>query len=61
MPGAALVVAAAVSFLNSHIYWPRGVVTMVCLGVGWAFLAGLPARTPERTSVPRTTAPTGGT
>ena len=34
--GAALVVAAAVSFLNSHIYWPRGVLTMVCLGVGWA-------------------------
>jgi len=49
-PGATLVVAGAVSFLNSHIYWPRGVLTLVVLAVGWALLASISARTPQRES-----------
>lgn len=36
--GAVLTVAAAVSFLDSHIYWPRGVVTMVVLALGFLLL-----------------------
>lgn len=39
LPGAVLVVAGAVSFLDSHVYWPRGGLTMVVLAVGWAALA----------------------
>jgi hypothetical protein len=39
IPGALMVDAAAVSFLTSHIYWPRGVLTMLVLGMGWAVLA----------------------
>jgi len=38
LPGAVIVVAAAVSFQNSHIYWPRGGITMIALAVGWAAL-----------------------
>jgi hypothetical protein len=37
-PGAVLVGAASVSFLHSHIYWPRGVLTMLGLAAGWAAL-----------------------
>jgi len=33
------VVAGAIAFLDSHIYWPRGGLTMVVLGIGWAALA----------------------
>ncbi len=52
VPGAILVLAGAISFLNSHIYWPRGVLTMLVLAAGWALLlatqrdeaaAGLPS------------------
>lgn len=37
--GAVLVVVGAVSFVDSHIYWPRGVLTMLVLAVGMALLA----------------------
>lgn len=37
-PGAALALLAAVSFLDSHVYWPRGVVTMLVLGAGLVLL-----------------------
>lgn len=39
MPGAVLVLAGAVSFLDSHIYWPRGVLTMYALALGFGLLA----------------------
>ncbi len=39
VPGAALTALAALSFLDSHIYWPRGVVTMVVLAAGLLLLA----------------------
>jgi hypothetical protein len=38
LPGALLVVGGAISFLDSHIYWPRGVLTMIFIGLGWAAL-----------------------
>ena len=42
VPGAVLLVAASISFLDSHIFWPRGVVTMlgVAAGMSWLYLAG---------------------
>lgn len=38
-PGAVLTMGGAWSFLDSHIFWPRGVVTMFALAAGWAALA----------------------
>uniref|UniRef100_UPI00293E34C2 hypothetical protein n=1 Tax=Clavibacter sp. MX14-G9D TaxID=3064656 RepID=UPI00293E34C2 len=39
LPGALIAVVAAVSFVDSHIFFPRGVVTMLGLAVGWTWLA----------------------
>lgn len=51
IPGAAIVVAAAVSFLGSHIYWPTGGLTMIAFAAGWTALlvVGVP---PGRTRLP---------
>lgn len=37
--GGVLLLAAAVSFLDSHLFWPRGVVTMAAIGVGMSLLS----------------------
>ena len=37
--GAVLVVYGAVEFLSRHIYWPRGVLSMLALAAGWGLLA----------------------
>jgi hypothetical protein len=39
LPGAVIAVIAAVSFVDSHIFFPRGVITMLGLAVGWTWLA----------------------
>jgi hypothetical protein len=39
LAGTVLVVAAAWTFRTSHIFWPRGVLAMLALAVGWAALA----------------------
>jgi hypothetical protein len=39
LPGCVLVTAAACSFLTSHVFWPRGVLTMLAAAVGWTALA----------------------
>jgi hypothetical protein len=39
LPGAAIAVVAAVSFVDSHIFFPRGVITMLGLAIGWTWLA----------------------
>jgi hypothetical protein len=39
LPGAVIAAVAAVSFVDSHIFFPRGVITMVGLAVGWTWLA----------------------
>jgi hypothetical protein len=48
LPGAVLVVVAAISFMRSHIYLPWGVLTMVVAAIGWLALAAAtqPAREP---------------
>lgn len=42
VPGGVILLVASVSFLDSHIFWPRGVVTMlgVAAGMTWVYLAG---------------------
>lgn len=54
--GLVLVVGASVSFLDSHVYWPRGVFTMYALAAGWAALAIV---TPTRTTITRAGATSG--
>ncbi|WP_329048552.1 hypothetical protein OG738_38935 [Amycolatopsis sp. NBC_01488] len=41
-PGGVVLLLASVSFLDSHIFWPRGVVTMlgVAAGMSWLSFAG---------------------
>ena len=44
VPGAVVLSVAAVSFVDSHIYWPVGVATMLAMAVGLGLLAAaLPA------------------
>ena len=52
LPGAVVLLVASVSFLDSHIFWPRGVFTMiaVALGMSWLSLAG--DRGPDRSVAP---------
>ena len=38
LPGAAVLFAACWSFLDSHIFWPRGVFTMAGFAVAFALL-----------------------
>ncbi len=38
VPGAVLLLVASVSFLDSHIFWPRGVFTMIAVAVGMFLL-----------------------
>lgn len=38
-PGAVLLLAASMSFIDSHIFWPRGVFTMVAVAVGMYLLS----------------------
>ncbi|MEU4249817.1 hypothetical protein AB0F15_20655 [Amycolatopsis sp. NPDC026612] len=37
-PGAVILLAASVSFFDSHIFWPRGVVTMLGVALGMFLL-----------------------
>lgn len=55
VPGAVLLLAASVSFLDSHLFWPRGVFTMVGVAVGMFLLsyAGPPPSTPPASVEPR--------
>jgi hypothetical protein len=38
LPGAAVLLISAWSFIDSHIFWPRGVYTMLGLALGFALL-----------------------
>lgn len=50
VPGGVVTVAAAWSFLSSHIYWPVGVVTMVVLALGLGLLVEARLRHEARTA-----------
>lgn len=45
LPGAVFLLPAAASFLNSHIFWPRGVLTMLAIAIGLALLTLADSRT----------------
>jgi hypothetical protein len=46
LPGAVLLIAAAISFLNSHIYYPRGVLTMFVMAFAFTWLQWARLREP---------------
>ncbi|ALG14548.1 hypothetical protein [Kibdelosporangium phytohabitans] len=58
LPGGLILLAASVSFIDSHIFWPRGVLTMLAVAVSMLLLAlhmdpppiDNPARTTRGTS-----------
>ncbi len=50
LPGAAVLLAACWSFLDSHIFWPRGVLTMLGFALGFALLTA--ARRTDRPEPP---------
>jgi hypothetical protein len=50
VPGTVVLLVAGWSFTDSHIFWPRGVWTMLGFALGFALLA---AGTNRRASVPR--------
>lgn len=43
VPGSVLVLLGALLFLDNHIYWPEGVLSMLALALGWAGLAWVTA------------------
>jgi hypothetical protein len=49
-PGAVLLLAASISFYDSHIFWPRGVLTMLAVAAGMYLLAAFREPLPARTS-----------
>lgn len=48
LPGAAILVASAIAFLSSHIYWPVGVAAMLGLALGCGLIAGTVKPSPQR-------------
>jgi hypothetical protein len=50
LPGAVPLLAASVSFLDSHLFWPRGVFTMIGIAVGMYLLAVVSAPDGDQTS-----------
>jgi hypothetical protein len=41
LPGSAVLLLASYSFLDSHIFWPRGVFTMLAFAAGFALTAAV--------------------
>ncbi|GAA3843730.1 hypothetical protein ACWDWS_30760 [Streptomyces sp. NPDC003328] len=53
LPGGAVVLVACWSFVDSHIFWPRGVFTMLGFAVGFGLLTvAASAQTGPRTASP---------
>ncbi|AWB92357.1 hypothetical protein [Aeromicrobium chenweiae] len=38
LPGALVALAGAFGFMEEHVYWPRGVLSMAAIAVGWVWL-----------------------
>ncbi|CAN5332905.1 hypothetical protein BH20ACT5_BH20ACT5_17270 [soil metagenome] len=56
LPGAALAVFGAWLFLDNHIYWPLGGISMLTLAAGWGALAWAGTREPEPAPAAESTA-----
>ncbi|WP_410609787.1 hypothetical protein [Amycolatopsis sp. lyj-109] len=50
VPGAVLLLAASISFFDSHIFWPRGVLTMLGIATGMFLLGAIANLAPARPS-----------
>lgn len=53
VPGAVLLLASSVSFLDSHLFWPRGVYTMIGIAAGMfllSYVGSVPAGRDSRPS-----------
>jgi hypothetical protein len=50
LPGSVVLLAASYSFLDSHIFWPRGVLTMLAFAAGFTLIVFLsqPVARPPR-------------
>lgn len=48
LPGAVLLLPASVSFLDSHLFWPRGVYSLAAIGAGMFLLSLLCSGKPAR-------------
>lgn len=53
LPGAAVLFAACWSFVDSHIFWPKGVFTMIGFAVAFALLAVAASRPAKDARHPR--------
>jgi hypothetical protein len=47
LPGGLVLLGAGWSFVDSHIFWPRGVLTMVAIAVGFGLLTAATAHRPS--------------
>jgi hypothetical protein len=52
LPGAAFLLIASVSFLDSHIFWPHGVFTMIGVAIGMSLLQYAGSAVPGTPAVP---------
>ena len=52
LPGAVVLSVACWSFVDSHIFWPRGVFTMLGFALGFALLTWAASRTSEDVATP---------
>jgi len=59
--GGVLAVAAAVSFLSSHVFWPVGVITVLVLGAGYVLLLVSGGEQTTRPKQPRVASPSRAT
>jgi hypothetical protein len=50
LPGSLMLLAASYSFVDSHIFWPRGVLTMVAFAAGFALTAVASSVSPDATA-----------
>ncbi|GGK99949.1 hypothetical protein [Mangrovihabitans endophyticus] len=46
LPGTVILLGAGYSFIDSHIFWPRGVATMLAMAAGFALWAWATAKRP---------------
>ncbi len=49
LPGALVAIVGSIGFLIEHVYWPRGVLSMAAIAVGWGLML-VASRTAQRPS-----------
>jgi len=59
LPGTVVLLAAGWSFVDSHIFWPRGVLTMLAMAAGFALWTWATARRTGGPAAPQTSGAAG--